>query len=374
MPLLDKVIDFRHELHANPEPSMRETETRVRIKQFLQENTTNLKIVEKDRWLYALHDEGSEETYLFRADFDAILNEDGSSYHGCGHDGHMAILAGLAATLDGETLGRNIVFLFQHAEETGEGAIETVSVIEETGVDKAFALHGFSGIPLGELRFRPGINFCASTGFKVKLKGVQSHASQPEKGINPAYLMSELTLLLQSLSEYNGFEPIKWHDRQFENLVMATVVYQRLGEKAFGVSPSTAELGLTLRAYYEKDIDQLIESIANFVETESNKRNIQCNFEQLERFPETKSDHNLTEDIQPLLDEWGFQWAIEQQAYRGSEDFGHLANLVPSVYFSLGLGEDHPPGHSTEFEFVDEAIQYGIRLFEQIARHGVDAN
>lgn len=47
MPLLDKVIDFRHELHANPEPSMRETETRVRIKQFLQENTTNLKIVEK---------------------------------------------------------------------------------------------------------------------------------------------------------------------------------------------------------------------------------------------------------------------------------------------------------------------------------------
>lgn len=235
---------------------MQEVETRRRIKHFLQDNAPGLKIVEKERWLYALHDEGAEETYLFRADFDAILNEDGTSFHGCGHDGHTAILAGLAATLDGETLGRNIVFLFQHAEETGEGAIETVGVIEEAGVDKAFALHGMSGFPLGQLSFRPGINFCASTGYKVHLKGTQSHASQPELGKNPAYLMAELTRLVEALSEFNGFRPMTWHGRDFDNLIMATVVYQRLGEKAFGVSPSTAEMGMTLRAYYEREIDE----------------------------------------------------------------------------------------------------------------------
>ena len=371
MPLIEKVTQFRRELHANPEPSMHEVETRRRIVEFLRANAPGVKIVEKDRWLYGLHDEGAAETYLFRADHDAILNEDGTCYHGCGHDGHTAILAGLAAKLDGQKLGRNIVYLFQHAEETGEGAIETVSVIEEAKVDKAFALHGMSGQRLGQITFRGGTGFCASTGFKIELKGVQSHASQPELGNNPAYLMAELTSLVEPLKEFNGFTPRSWNGIDFKNLVMATVVYQRLGEKAFGVSPSTAEMGLTLRAYYEAEIDQLIEGIQDFIKQGAEKRQLEYSFEQLERFPETASDEGLVEAIKPLMDEWGFDWAITEEAFRGSEDFGHLSKLVPSIYFIVGLGEDVPPMHNVKFEFQDEAIPYGLKLFENIARHGV---
>ena len=62
----------------------------------------------------------AEETYLFRSDFDAILNEDGSSVHGCGHDGHTAILAGVAARLDGQNLGR-LVYLFQQQKKQVRG-------------------------------------------------------------------------------------------------------------------------------------------------------------------------------------------------------------------------------------------------------------
>lgn len=368
MQLLEKIKDFRQELHANPEPSMKEVETRRRIKAFLEANAPGVKIVEKERWLYGLHDEGAEETILFRADHDAILNEDGSSYHGCGHDGHTAILAGLAAKLDSETLGRNIVYLFQHAEETGEGAIETVPVIEEAKVDKAFALHGMAGLPVGRIIFRAGRGFCASTGFKIELKGVQSHASQPEQGNNPAYLMAELTTLVEPLKEFNGFTPRSWNGIDFKNLVMATVVYQRLGEKALGVSPSTAEMG---RAYYEAEIDQLIEALEEFVKKGAEERGLEYSFEQLERFPETASDEELVERIQPLLDEWGINWGIREEAARGSEDFGHLSKLVPSIYFILGLGEDVPPVHNVNFAFQDEAIPYGLELFENIARHGV---
>ncbi|HHX03902.1 MAG TPA: M20/M25/M40 family metallo-hydrolase [Tissierellia bacterium] len=371
MKLIDKIVDFRRELHANPEASMKEVQTRRRIKEFLQANAPGIKIVEKDRWLYGLHDEGAEETYLFRADFDAILHEDGSTFHGCGHDGHTAILAGLASKLDGETLGRNIVFLFQHAEETGEGAIETVPVIEEAQVDKAFALHGMSGLELGKISFRAGTNFCASTGFLIQMKGLQSHASEPEKGNNPAYLMAALTQLVEPLKEFNGFTPRTWNGIEFKNLVMATLVYQRLGEKAFGVSPSTAEMGLTLRAYYEAEIDQLIVAIEEFVKTEAEKKGLTVDFEQLERFPETASDEALVEKIQPLMDQWGFRWTLQEEAMRGSEDFGHIAKLVPSIYFLLGLGEDSPPMHNVAFEFKDEVIPIGLDLFEKIARYGV---
>ncbi len=372
MKIIDKVIDFRHDLNAHPEPSMQEVETRRRIREFLEANTQNLKIVEKDRWLYAFHDEGADETYLFRADFDAILHEDGSSFHGCGHDGHTAILAGLAATLDGEKLGRNIVFLFQHAEETGEGAFETVEVFDEVKIDKSFALHGFSGKKFGQFYFRPGIGFCASTGMKVKLKGVQSHASQPEDGNNPAYLMAELTSLVEPLSQFNGFAPMSWNGHDFENLVMATVVYQRLGEVAFGVSPSTAEMGMTLRAYHEAEMDKLISHVEDFVAEEATKRGLEHSFEYLERFPETRNDPELVEKVIPFMDKHGFDYQIDEEPLRSSEDFGHIAKHAPACYFILGLGEDLPPMHNVAFEFPDAALSKGLELFEKIAREGIE--
>lgn len=371
MELLNKVKEFRQELHANPEPSMQEHDTRARIVRFLKDNTKHLKIVEKDRWLYALHDEGAEETYLFRADFDAILNEDGSSFHGCGHDGHTAILAGLAAKLDGETLGRNVVYLFQHAEETGEGAIETVGIFDVVKVDKSFALHGFPGLELGKFYFLAGTAFCASTGMKIKLKGKQSHASQPEMGINPAYHMAELALLLEPLSQFNGFKPLSWNGVEFRNLVMATIVYQRLGEIAFGVSPSSAEMGLTLRSYYEEEIDQLIGEIEKYVAEVGGARGLDHSFEYLERFPETRNDPDLVDRVIPFLDEHGIKYEVVDEPMRGSEDFGHIAKYAPAVYFLLGVGEDSPPIHSVNYEFADDALQHGIRLFETIARNGI---
>lgn len=371
MELLNRVQAFRQELHQNPEPSMKEVETRGRIKRFLEENTKELKIVEKDRWLYAYHDEGADETYLFRADFDAILNEDGSSFHGCGHDGHTAILAGLAAELDGEKLGRNIVFLFQHAEETGEGAIETVGIFDELSIDKSFALHGFSGFKTGTFQMRKGTMFCASTGMKIRFKGKQSHASQPELGINPAYPMAELALLLEPLSEFNGFESMNWNGGEFKNLIMATIVYERLGEIAFGVSPSTAEMGLTLRAYHEDEIDQLISMIEEAAKTFAEKRGVEVSFDYLERFPETSNDGALVDQVQALMDACDIDYQWMQEPLRGSEDFGHIAKYAPACYVLLGLGEDHPAIHSPSFEFSDEALEYGLNLFTCIARRGV---
>lgn len=118
----------------------------------------------------------------------------------------------------------------------------------------------------------------------------------------------------------------------------------------------------------------MIEMIETFIATEGEKRGLEYRFEQLERFPETGNDPALTEAMLPLLDEWGFDWQIQEEANRGSEDFGHLAKLVPSVYFIVGLGEDHPPVHSIDFEFEDKAIPYGLKLLENIARHGVDTD
>ncbi len=127
--ILERIKAFRQELHRHPEASEEEFQTRASIKKYLEEHT-DVKVVDKGRWLYAVKDEGAEETIAFRADHDAIVSEDGGAFHGCGHDGHTAILVGLAEVLDQETLGKNIIYIFQHAEENGVGAKEAVATLD----------------------------------------------------------------------------------------------------------------------------------------------------------------------------------------------------------------------------------------------------
>lgn len=372
MDYLEKITALRRLLHGHPEASEKEIVTRGLIKDFLEKNTENLEIVDKGKWLYGYHNEGAQKTYLFRADFDAILREDGQCYHGCGHDGHTAILAGLAMKLDKEKLGRNIIYLFQHAEENAAGAIQCREIFDEKKVDYAFALHGHVGMPLGRAGVHEDVVCCASQGMLIHLKGVQSHASSPELGINPAYLMAELALFLKPLSEFKGFVPMSWEGQDYENMIMATIVYQRLGEKAFGVSPSTGEMGLTLRAYNENEMFLLQERVENFVKERAEKEGLEYSFTYLDIFPETRNNADLAKKVKLLWEKEGLDFIEKHDPHRGSEDFGHLAKEVPSCYFELGLGSDSPPLHNIGFQFLDEASPYGLALLEAIARKGID--
>lgn len=371
MDYLEKITAFRQKLHAHPEASEKEEVTRGLIKTFLEENTKNLKIIDKGRWLYGFHDEGAATTYLFRADFDGILGEGGHCYHGCGHDGHTAILAGLAVKLDEEKLGRNLIFLFQHAEENAVGALECTEIFEEQKIDYAFALHGHVGLPLGTAGIHEDGVCCASEGMLIRLKGVQAHASTPENGLNPAYLMAELALFLKPLSDFQGYVPMSWEGESYKNMIMATIVYESLGEKAFGVSPSTGEIGLTLRAYHEEEMELLQKRIEDFVEKRARETGLHFTFTYVDVFPETRNDRVLVRKVKALWDRESLPYVEKNQPHRGSEDFGHLSKRVPSCYFELGLGRESLPLHHIDFEFNDGALSRGLAYLECIARQGV---
>ena len=142
---LKKAINLRQELHKHPEISGEEVITKKILMEFLSENTT-LELFDRGKWFYALHFEGEDlETIAFRADFDAILDSSGRPFHGCGHDGHSAILSGFALTLEGQKLGKNIVLLYQFGEEDGSGAIECREVFNEMKIHRIYGLHNMPG-------------------------------------------------------------------------------------------------------------------------------------------------------------------------------------------------------------------------------------
>ena len=137
---LRAIIQLRHELHAHPELSTREVWTRQHLIDFLKAHT-KLEI--------ALPiEEGLPEL--------PYASQCAGVSHKCGHDGHAAALAGLALEIDQNGCDKNVVFLFQHAEETGEGAVECVDTLAKLGIDEIYAFHNMSGFPRHSVIIRSG--------------------------------------------------------------------------------------------------------------------------------------------------------------------------------------------------------------------------
>lgn len=144
----EKIQALRQALHQCPERSDQEYETIEKLKLFLQKNTT-LELHPKDGWFYALHrEEQATQTIAVRADMDAIENSHGQLFHGCGHDGHSAILAGLGLALEGKRLGKNVCLVFQPGEETGTGGKRVCrELFQERRPDFMLGCHNIPGKP-----------------------------------------------------------------------------------------------------------------------------------------------------------------------------------------------------------------------------------
>src|SRR5690606_34325610 len=147
----------------------------------------------------AVYDSGKAgPTLMFRSELDAlpILELSGVEHaslvagrsHMCGHDGHTAILAGLARQFGRKRPGRGrVVLMFQPAEETGDGAAGVTADprFDAIAPDFAFSLHNLPGVPFGEVRLKAGVVNCASRGMRIVLEGKTAHSSMPETGTSP---------------------------------------------------------------------------------------------------------------------------------------------------------------------------------------------
>ena len=145
--ILDKITALRHKLHKIPEASMKEYRTKQEIMDFISDNTM-LGLNDCGAWFYAVKkaDEPTwKEALAFRADMDAVCGKDGVPGHYCGHDGHSSILAGLAMVLDRAKTDRDVYFIFQPGEETGEGAKICSELINEKCIGEIYGLHNIPG-------------------------------------------------------------------------------------------------------------------------------------------------------------------------------------------------------------------------------------
>jgi amidohydrolase len=360
---LEKIINLRHQLHKHPEASNNEFNTKKMLIDFLT-NNTSLQIVDKGKWFYAVYLHGDKsEKIAFRADFDAILMDEfleldyGSVNEGiahkCGHDGHSAILAALAIEVEKIQPNKDVFFVFQHAEETGEGAFECKEVINEHNIDEIYAFHNTSGIAKKSVMIKDGLMNFASKGMIIELIGIPTHASQPENGINPAVAFSKIIEKIDNLSNSN----------KYKGLVLATIIQIDVGQEAFGIAASEGKLLLTIRAEYESELNELEREICEFVKRISLDEKLECKISFKDEFPSTVNHKQSVEKVINVCNDLGLKVKNMSQGMRGSEDFGYFLKETKGALFYVGNGINYPPLHTKEYDCNEEIIETVLDIF-----------
>lgn len=354
---LEKCILLRKQLHNTPEFSGQEIKTKKTLMEFIRTNTS-MEIHDCGKWFYAVHREKyAKRTLAFRGDFDGVSSDSGEAKHLCGHDGHSAILCGLALELEGEICGKNIVLIFQHGEETGEGAVSCASVITRENVEKIYGLHNIPGYPKGCILLKEGTFACASMGLEITFMGAPSHAAYPEAGKNPSYAIADLIKAMEIYEKPQSDKP----------MILCTVIGSRIGEKAFGVAASKGEVWMTIRSEREEDLDRLKEELKSLAEKNSEKYGLNYQIKEVDVFPETANDIKSLEIVEQCCQY--YQWKSQRiyDPFRWSEDFGWYQKETDGIFLGLGSGENHPQLHTSKYEFPDEIMEKGILLWKSLS-------
>lgn len=370
----DLLTSFRHELHAHPELAHAEHATAERVVRFMQQfNPTDIATGLGGTGVVVTFDSGVDgPRMLFRCELDALPIvetgvEDYASVelgvsHKCGHDGHMAMIAGLGEALAARPLRRGVVhLLFQPAEETGTGASAVLDdpAFERFRPDFAVAIHNMPGFPLHAVVIKSGSITAAVRSFVVRFTGRVAHASEPEKGENPSFAVADLLRDAAALVVEDQLDP---------NFRLVTPVHVSVGSIAYGVAAGEGEVHFTIRASSNEGLADLQAEISEIAERVAARDGLTVVIDVVEHFYANINDPEVTERVHRAAEACGHEIVTPVVGMRAGEDFGLFTERFPCCLVLLGAGEDHLPIHNAGYDFPDELITTGVELFERIVR------
>ena len=357
----EKLTTIRKELHSCPEYSHLERETAKILIKYLQETSP-------DKIYSGIGGSGIIAEYsgntagpskMFRCEMDAIKTDKGFE-HLCGHDGHMAIMLGLAKRLSvAKDFPGKVYLLFQPAEEIGEGAALMVKDIEKLGLvfDYSYALHNNPKYPLNSIIIHKGTYAAGSVGMELKFTGASSHAAFPEQAISPSdAIISVMQEVKRINKEKNGFT----------DFVLATVVNVEIGEANYGVTPGDGAIRLTLRSFADEDLGKLCGKIEEFAHKKAGENGLKLAISYHDRFPATVNSNLANLNVIEAAEKTGLKILYAKEPTRGSDDFSFFTIKSNGSFFDIGNGEGGADIHQPDYKFPDEIMIPAVNLFSEI--------
>jgi amidohydrolase len=385
--ILPKVIEMRR--HQYPELGNREFKTAAYIEEKLRALGLEVRTkVAKTGVVGILKGGLSGATIGLRADIDALpvterrdlpfKSNETTTYagqnvgvmHACGHDTHVAMLLGTAEVLSkmkAQVKG-TVVFIFQPAEEgppVGEegGAALMVKegVMDNPKIDAIFGIHINSATEIGKIKYKSGSVMAAADWFTIKIKGKQTHGSQPWSGIDPIVTASSII---------QGLQTIVSRQSELTKAPVVITVGKINGGIRENIIPEELTMAGTIRTLddaMQKDVHERIKITATKI-AESFGATAEVSIET--KTLVTYNTPSLVQDSLPSLQKAiGKENVVETEWTTGAEDFSYYRLKAPAFFFFVGgmpkgmNPKDAFPHHTPDFFIDDSRLDVGVKAF-----------
>lgn len=346
---MQDIFDVLEELRINAEKSGEEIKTREIIKEYMR-NLPRFKGEQiGNSLIYSYTSKKNEgKVIAVREDFDAVLTDEGVYDHRCGHHGHTAILLDLAAMIN-ECDDKNVILIFQSAEETGAGALELINngFFNKYKPDIILGCHNFPGYRENDIVIRNG-NFNYSViGFKCNFNGKPSHAAYPEQGISPAYAVAKLVSQLENMGKGD---------------VKISITHIKMGEFQYGTSAGNAIVLGTIRSVDDKLINDIISQLRVSLDNLASEYKLETELETSEYFKGIVNSMNVTDRIRQICINKNYPVIEMKEPFRAGEDFGFYLEYTKGCYFGIGAGEERHDLHTKYYSFNVNNLKYTSKL------------
>ena len=390
--LEQKVIQWRHEIHQNPELSNREFKTAEKITSHLRSLGMEVQTgVAYTGVVGLLKGKRPGKVLALRADMDALpVKEDNdlpyksqviSSFggqktgvmHACGHDTHVAILMGVAEYLSkNNDFAGAVKFIFQPAEEGpppgekgGARLMVEEGVLDHPKVDAIYGLHINSATPVGMVRYKSKGIMAAAQRFVIDVKGKQAHGSAPWMSVDPIVISAQIINGLQTIISRNS-------ELTKEGAVISVgSIHSGI---RFNIIPESAQMIGTIRTLDEKMKQTIIKRMHELVPQIAAAYGGTAQVSIKESAALTYNDPELTEiAVNSLEKALGKENVAVMKAVTGAEDFSAFQEKVPGFYFFLGglkagnAPENAPSHHTPDFVVDDTGLIHGVKAMVQLS-------
>lgn len=379
--MADEIATWRRHIHANPETAFQEHATADFVAGKLQSFGCDIhRGLARTGVVGTIKAGRANRAIGLRADLDALdlveLNDFShrstkpGKMHGCGHDGHTAMLLGAAKYLaKHRDFDGTVHFIFQPAEENEAGGRVMVQdgLFEKFPVESVFGMHNMPGIPLGTFAIRPGPMMASADMFHIVVRGVGAHGAMPHKGIDPVPVAAEIILAAQTIV-----------GRNVDPLQPAVVTFAHIeAGHTTNVIPETCMMEGTVRAFSVAVQDQIENRLRRLAEGIAHAHGCTIEFRYDRRYPPTINHADETEAaIRAAAAVVGTDKVVtDTPPLMGSEDFAWMLLERPGAYIFLGNGDGEGSCmvHNPRYDFNDEAAVYGTSYWVRLVQESLKA-
>ena len=383
--LEDELVQWRREIHMNPELSFEERHTTDFIESKLREfGYSEIKrgFAPVETGLTAeLNSDAAGRITALRADIDALPITEAADVpwmslregvsHACGHDAHTAVMLAAAKILfdlRSEIKG-HVRLIFQPAEErsypgpefkSGAAFVRDSGALE--GVGMVFAMHAWGSYEAGKIFCAEGAVTGNVAAFTLKVTGKGGHGAQPHLAIDPVISSCNIAQMWQQIIS-----------REVDALDAAVLTIGKIeAGSLYNVIPETASMEGTCRSLKSATMELLGSRMRTTAALTAEAGRCRAELSFRRGHDSVRNDAAAVAAVREAAEAmFGKEAYVNVPPAMIGEDFSLLSDVVPGALFFLGMADKEKktdrPQHDPKFKVNDEVLYRGAAMLAACA-------